>query len=123
MAEQLANLEKVFSNKYSTSEQIIGIWTDGKPLYRCVISTTTPSNNSDTVVEVLPNTFLVKRIDGEIHQSPNNFMSVNYYYSASNYAATYYQYSPYPGIHMQVYGVSVQGKPCEIIIEYTKTTD
>lgn len=52
---------KEFSNKqiYSTSEQVIGVWIDGKTLYRKVITSTTMANNYnlgvttvDTIVHI-----------------------------------------------------------------------
>ena len=37
------------SNNYSTSEQVVGTWIDGKPLYRKVIVTTVPECSEDGI--------------------------------------------------------------------------
>ena len=42
-----ATVLQVKSHNYSSVEQVIGTWTDGKPLYECTISTTAPSVTSD----------------------------------------------------------------------------
>ena len=46
------NIEDAIEEKqtYSTEEQVIGTWTNGKPLYRKVISTTLPNGSTDIVV-------------------------------------------------------------------------
>lgn len=113
---------KIQLDKYSTSEQVVGTWIDGKPLYRCTYSTTTPSDSTDTIVVALPSTYLVKNIYGTFHQSPNNYMPLNYLYNTT-YFSTYYQYSPSSGIRMRTNSTTLQGKSCEVTIEYTKTTD
>lgn len=43
---------KEFSNKqiYSTNEQVIGTWIDGKPLYRKTIKSTTPSIGGNNII-------------------------------------------------------------------------
>lgn len=40
--------EKKDLDVYSTSEQVVGTWIDGKPIYRKVIETTTPSTGNSS---------------------------------------------------------------------------
>lgn len=38
MSESMANLQKGNIKRYSNSEQLVGIWTDNKPVYRKTLS-------------------------------------------------------------------------------------
>lgn len=50
MAETMANLAKEGLEKYSTTEQVIGTWIDGKPIYRIVRTGTVFSVTEDLFV-------------------------------------------------------------------------
>ena len=108
---------------YSTEEQVVGTWIDGKPLYQKTYVATSPSNNTDTKIIDLPESFNVKKVDGFLLQAPNNVMPINSYYNSSSYVSTYAQYYPESGVRMMAANGQYQNKTCYITILYTKTTD
>ena len=52
------NLGSVMGDNYSTEEQVVGTWIDGKPLYRKVVIIDNPSNKM---------TFSIANIDEAIN--------------------------------------------------------
>lgn len=107
---------------YSTEEQVIGTWM-GKPLYRKLIRCNAPAQEGDYPVATLDEEINIKNIygvmiNGDIpsqgQRIPLNFNENNGYF-----LATYYSLNQ---IHINIGGF-VGNLPCEIIIEYTKTTD
>ena len=108
---------------YSTEEQIIGTWIDGKPLYQKTFETTTPANNTDTLIVELPSNCIARSFDGYILQDGYNRMPLNAYYSSAEFVCTYMQFNPDNGIRMKC--ESAQWRSCTAVITvlYTKTTD
>ena len=117
MAQIKYNLGNVKSgNNYSTNEQVIGTWIDGKPIYRKVVIIDNPSNGK---------TFSIANIDEPINiiwkqvYSPNKLV---------------FSYGD-NGSSCSVIGFNTTSKNFEInisggfsgkivaIVEYTKTTD
>lgn len=114
------------TNDYSTTEEIIGKWIDGKPIYRKVIKGTTPSTaNSDVVaielskIAAVGEIDTVTKLDGMLTEQSARF-PINAYYNTSYYIATYWH--PEQGIRMQV-GSNLTARGFTLVIEYTKTTD
>lgn len=104
-------------HNYSTTEQVIGTWTDGKPLYEKTYEGTTAStsgiyaiidNGSDTVI---------RRFDGEI-----GGRGLNSYYDAANYCRLWITSNKYQ-IGVLPSGSSFLSQPYSITLQYTKTTD
>ena len=56
MSEIVTPLPSVMSRlpRYSTEEQIVGYWIDGKPIYQIVLSNVSASANQVTAVATLP---------------------------------------------------------------------
>lgn len=109
---------------YSTEEQRIGTWIDGKPLYRCVFLVTSPASSGDTAILALDPTIEVKKIDGMLYTSEDDasISPVNFSHSDGASIACWFKQSSHV-INMRV-GVEVQTKrPVELYLEYTKTTD
>ena len=117
---------------YSATEQVIGTWIDGKPLYRKVITGTLgESGTTDvTITDVLPMTCDIVNITGSItamngankqarpislylnYSSQENFISfILLGQNATRYDLKFFYTSPYAesGFNM--------------ILEYTKSTD
>lgn len=94
-----------------------------KPVYQKMYVETSPSNNTDTKIIDLPESFDVKKVDGFLLQAPNNVMPINIYYGSSSYVSTYAQYYPESGIRMVAANGQYQNKTCYITIQYTKSTD
>ena len=120
------------SQNYSTTEQVIGTWTNGKPVYRSVITYTLTVANTyygtytgassiimsiDTLVDFrfyVYNVTLVEFVPNGASMSSDERM-----------AGAYLQRS-YGGIGFQTTANSkakYDGKQAQVIIEYTKTSD
>ena len=117
---------------YSTTEQRIGTWIDGKPLYRKVFTGQFEggTSTSTTVFDILPLTCTVRNLYGTTIQNGGsaNRRPINFYFEyqgVSSYIGTWaiqdvnnnrwnlaFYYSQ--GYNTLNY---------EVVIEYTKTTD
>lgn len=112
---------------YSTAEQVIGKWTDGKPLYRKVIKLTTTQNNDTKTYDLTSLSISeIKHIYGATHFSGYTRNLYNTY--AANGTVTEFT-GVYIGGNTLTFksynsnsGATFYGN-VEIIIEYTKTTD
>lgn len=102
-----------------------GIYTDNQgnatPLYRKTFVTTTPANNTDTLIVELPSNCIARNFDGYILQDGYNRMPLNAYYTSSEFVCTYMQFNPSNGIRMKC--ESTQWRSCTAVITvlYTKT--
>jgi len=114
------------NNLYSTEEQVIGTWIDGKPIYRSVFETTTPSN-IDTPTDILDCSNLnidhLIKLDGfikinvgtGINQVPLNWSHEN------NPIRTHINLNN--TVRMRVGTQNQCNMICHIVLEYTKTSD
>ena len=116
---------------YSTKEQKIGTWIDGKPLYRKVINVTIPSTNtdgqlSDKVIDISNNINKVIKTYGYIEDTHSTFPSITFLpvwiTDSGNKIKTYII-----GADKRLY-ISNEIKDfsnleATIIVEYTKNTD
>ena len=112
---------KLRDNVYSSEEQVIGTWIDGKPIYRIVyqnIAYTTAGALKPTIDVSSLNVDTVIRIDGFRYLN-------NIYYRMGTNCYVYYDTSSKILTGSIFSGTSsVQsGKYTSIIFEYTKTTD
>lgn len=61
---------------YSTSETVIGKWIDGRPIYRKVITGTTPSNASSvTLQHGISNFYAIINVKGYLFENPSTTYS------------------------------------------------
>jgi hypothetical protein len=105
---------------YSTSEQVIGTWTNGKPLYRQVINFSTgnvASNIDFNIDSYMPANCVVVRSSHiiEFTYSGDTYHGVNWGGAYVNINGTHY-------FTFNI-GSAVYNKDIELTIEYTKTTD
>ena len=113
--DRVSDAEKNF-NKYSTTEEVVGTWIDGKPIYRKVIQTTA--------------------YDGKVILSDANCTLVRYeWYTQINGVKFIKMPAPNTGnaalwqldngnvVFNFPSSSSVDGKQATCILEYTKTTD
>ena len=114
-------------NDYSTTEQRVGKWIDGKPLYRKVIELTTTQNNDTKTYNLSSlNVDKVHQIYGATHFSGYTRNLYNTY--AANGTVTEFTgvYIGGTTLTFKSYnsnsGATFYGD-VEIVIEYTKTTD
>lgn len=117
---------------YSTDEVRIGTWTDGKPLYRKVITGTlgAADSTSYTYTNILPGTIILHNISGTIHSSSNKDTRPAMVYLKTGGGDEYYISYLFPqnsstGNYnlLWFYSTEYSGFSFELTIEYTKTTD
>lgn len=104
---------------YSTEERQVGCWTDGKPLYqRSFITTTSNSNSVAKILVDLGATCEIKKFWGIV----NNVRDINSYIDNYSWSVTWIA-----GNHYQIgnlaNGSIYMNLPCNITVQYTKTTD
>ena len=105
-------------NRYSTEEQIVGEWIDGKPIYQRVIETTTGTSGGWSTLYDLGNTCVVRDIsfiyitvEGETCVIPSEGVSFSINDGSNGKISLNYNSTKYAT------------KPCYFIVRYTKTTD
>lgn len=115
------------THHYSTSEQIVGTWIDGKPLYEKTVSFTT--GNAGTYNRQAHNISNVDKIWVDFSNSFVNISSNdNHIFNGiSTFSETVNREEMYVlavdvGIDYRV-GNDMANKPCCITLRYTKTTD
>ena len=123
------------SNDYSTTEKVIGQWTDGKTLYRIVKEIPFSSLSTDGAQRIydyrndFPNCD-IKKISGYSISSTYGICNLgSRNYKQNSQSATYYEFSQYYGFpalrsseSLSVLNTSI--KPDLVLtFEYTKTTD
>lgn len=102
---------------YSYDEVRIGTWVDGKPLYRKVINTTSPSKANawiqiaevkqvDTFVSI-QGTLVLGTLDRQVIPNPKTYLGIRDVKNPCMYTTA----------------SSETSKPVLLIVEYTKTTD
>ena len=117
-ADDLNEINDKFN--YSTEEQRIGKWIDGKPIYRKVITTTVNASGSiSTGISHMD--WLVRAMGTALMKDGNVFLPLNFYNGATGWNS----------FHVLGHGSAIQyqrGTSYEVqrtyfILEYTKTTD
>lgn len=116
---------KVSAGKaYSTSEVKTGdVWTDGKPIYRKVVTFTSPTVDPSSVTIPIgaPDAITIVKSYVTIQTATGrNYITLPYYYTTTAYANYYFSPS---GLIVYVAGADYINKQGFAIIEYTKTTD
>lgn len=128
MAEKLAELNKGDLEGdlevYSTNEKRIGVWINGKPLYRRVFQLTTPStaNTNTNIYTSLDTNIVVHSIRGIISYYSGSELvqfEANCYYS-DDYTALWRRGSANIGMRVSN---ALKNQSIDVILEYTKNTD
>lgn len=104
---------------YSTEETRIGTWIDGKPLYRKVILTTTPTAKVGNIA-TLDSNFYVVNLYGAIKKGDKSYRSIILVGANNMYANTTIDDNV---IQFDCNITAYHGKPIFLIVEYTKDTD
>lgn len=113
------------SDYYSTDEKVVGVWTDGKPLYQKTYTVTTPALNVAGNVGNLPaNVDKVLKIDGIVYGGDGTY----YYYTPANHINADVRISTWVRYAEQTIAMSISmsiyaNMPAYLTIQYTKTTD
>lgn len=115
---------------YSTSEQVVGTWIDGKPVYRKTFTATTTSSNNIVLIQVADgcptNVETIIHSYGSVASPSANFVWTVPYYAGSNDKANIIFHAEEngnpPSLELQS-GSSFGYGSFVATIEYTKTTD
>lgn len=122
-APSLRLMEEMIKDIYSTEEQVIGKWIDGKPLYRKILSLTTPSTTNSTKIANFDKTFIIKNYYGNAFISASNqLLPINFYFTDVYNIATYVVNNS-GEIYMKIGSEAYRNQQATLTIEYTKTTD
>ena len=116
---------KKVSNNYSTEEQVIGTWIDGKPLYQKSFSANSPAivGSEDTIATFNLSVDKIISLD-LILQSGHEFIPAGWQYQSTSYAITnVYARATATSLAMSVGVSAYTSKPVFATIQYTKTTD
>lgn len=107
---------------YSTSEIKVGTWIDGKPIYRKVFSFTTPTGNTDYVINTGISMNKIIKVYGGISSASGGITPIP---TAIDWSGTIYATSLRAANNNIYYrGNAAYGnQSAYAIIEYTKTTD
>ena len=110
---------------YSTKEQRIGFWIDGKPLYQKTIVDTMPVISEDGTVaskDISIDLNIDKLV--EIKGIANNQISINCFWETGNGNTYHIRTSVDPNkIYIECDRLTMAEVPVYITIQYTKTTD
>ena len=114
------------SNKkdtYSTNEQIIGTWIDGKPIYRKVI-TFTPTEVAGSQNYGVSNVENIISLQGFMYYNSDNILPLNFSFEqGSTVYYSLFRASAQKGVIKYDMSSLYVNKAVSVIIEYTKTTD
>ena len=134
--EIFLKVNNLLNNEYSTEERRIGTWIDGKPLYRKVIQTTTPTVTTNgtsvwqqvvmqnvkfgrvTDCQMLSNlangTLLSPITRSTLSSGLNQFITVSFVNKTSNNTGVF---------QIESSSTTYNNRTVYAVIEYTKTTD
>ena len=105
-------------HKYSTNEQVVGIWIDGKPLYEKCYNITLANGTIGTI----DSTFIPKKFEAYMYYSgidTGDCQSNPFVYDGSNLWTIWIDNRTITGKMQSGY----VGKSAVLILQYTKTTD
>lgn len=118
------SLSNIGKDTYSTSEQKIGIWIDGKPIYRKVIDFgSLPNATSKSVAHNISNLGFITNISGTIyHRTVTTYYPIPLQYKGndSNYNVEIYVNNTNVAMSSNT---DRSFYSAYVILEYTKTTD
>lgn len=105
---------------YSETEQVIGTWTNGKPLYEKTYLGDLDSSASYMVIGTLSNVDVVLAFGSVKNQSNMNTMQIGSYVNSTYYTGFYMGVN---GTLQLYYGNDLRGYKYRLVLQYTKTTD
>ena len=114
---------EVVLNNYSTEEQRVGTWINGKPLYRKVIILENGTNTTNTVTYALSN-YNIKDVEEIFVVHPSYYSAGTYTYPFSYYDGNKFMIQVSPtDFKITVSYSNIAKNKMLITLEYTKTTD
>ena len=130
LCKKVVGIKYINENKYSTEEQLVGTWIDGKPLYQKTVEFTTPSKTSVQEYSYLPGIPFssidkIISIDGWCTRADgwrvphlfntNNSLFFSIGWNKSNQKIYFYV--------LIDNNIGTANKPATLTFRYTKTTD
>ena len=106
--------------EYTTEEQVVGKWIDGRPIYRKVTSGKLAANLKVTQTGGTIDQFL--SVQGWVQHPTNKNQYFPYSYGSQN-GYYFILSSSTHEISVTLYGSTYSGTPFVVIVEYTKSTD
>lgn len=108
---------------YSTSEQCIGRWFDGLPLYQKVFTGTMPSTDGHTID--LGGAYNIKDMWGIVTRADGGIMPIGFHYPSPSQDICFYgvKQSGHSYINLFATVTYDQGRPFEMVVTYTKDSD
>ena len=109
--------------KYSTTETRVGTWTDGKPIYRKVISFASSNNMNFSIAHNLTNAdkfWLNGSASFIFGGTSTESLPVNYYNNANDFCRTWLNANNIRVLSPSSFGTN---RTFYVVVEYTKTTD
>ena len=113
--------EKATFTEYSTTEQVVGTWIDGKPIYRKVFNITNPSTSNANYSLISSDLESCIKIYGFMTTSDGLQIPVPQTDSSSTYSVIFMNANKMLRGRFAYIGAAPSG--VKIIVEYTKTTD
>jgi len=120
--EQLVDTKQNIIN-YSTDEQVIGTWTDGKPLYQKMLKSNSGIAQNSWVSIINDSSIRIKNYYGFIYYSTDLEDGTKYPLDWTRVASSAYSCTECRGGDLEVIQNIATSYGYEIIIQYTKTTD
>ena len=115
-----------YAHHYSTTEQVVGTWIDGKPLYEKTIWKSGVSAGTEqnliTISDVTQNIGLMVKYGVSFYDSDKAVCINAGYYENSNYCA-YARFTNSAGFRTYIKWGSSSFSYLKVICQYTKTTD
>ena len=110
---------------YSFEERVIGVWTDGKPLYSKIVEIQSFSSSSPISIDVSSlNVDTMVEVTGEAYVISNNVIVETLYFPVYNFASSYTAQIRFLTNNIQIYHERLNDYTSGILkILYTKTTD
>lgn len=107
---------------YSTEEQVVGTWINGKPLYqKCFIGNLPSATNWQTIANTkIDNVDEITNINGIAKYNSDQYQNIPAYESSQHFC--FIIYSKNYGIRVNGNGWGLNGA-VTFIVRYTKTTD
>lgn len=107
---------------YSSEEQVVGTWIDGKSIYRKVIKDINVTDNMSKIISTGLSNVNVINIYGEYHTTDYDVVqTIPYISSSKEYVIEIISMNK--GANIRYRTASVFNGKSNIVLEYTKTTD
>lgn len=126
LCKKVVGIKYINENQYSTEEQLVGTWIDGKPLYQKTVEFTTPSESSAQEYSYLPEipfSSIDKIISVDGWCARDDGWRVPYLFTIGN--NVYFSFDWHKSnqkIYFYVFTKSAN-QPATLTFRYTKTTD